>query len=67
MEILSRRSEKARKWSSFLCPDMEKKLVENAQQGHYFNIVKANENKYGVDDRGKVTVDLATSTCSCEM
>ena len=41
--------------------------MENAQVGRHFSIVKAKENEYEVDDRGKVTVDLAAGTCSCEM
>lgn len=41
MEIISRRADESKKWTSFLCPEMEKKLVESAQEGKTFGIVKA--------------------------
>lgn len=67
MRNIAKRSDDAVKWSSILCPEIEKNLIANAHFGRHFGIVKASDAEYEVNDQGKFTVNVVEGTCSCGM
>ncbi|KAM7514243.1 hypothetical protein LguiA_003826 [Lonicera macranthoides] len=67
MQSAIQRSDDAIKWSSTLCPKIEKNLIVNAHFGRHFGIVKASHAEYEVNDQGKFTVNVFKGTYSCGM
>ncbi|XP_028071937.1 uncharacterized protein LOC114274244 [Camellia sinensis] len=65
MDLMSRRREQAKKWNTFLCPEMDSTLVNALKSGRTWLVSRSSDHVFEVQSRPSVSVDLLNSTCSC--
>ncbi|CAL5322220.1 unnamed protein product [Camellia sinensis] len=65
MDLMSRRREQAKKWNTFLCPEMDSTLVNALKSGRTWLVSHSSDHVFEVQSRPSVSVDLLNRTCSC--
>ncbi|KAG5533007.1 hypothetical protein RHGRI_027296 [Rhododendron griersonianum] len=65
MEQMCNRRLLSNKLSSYVCPVMEKKLVDHFNKGRTWHVAAANDDIFEVFSQPTVVVDLKKRTCTC--
>ncbi|XP_028076038.1 uncharacterized protein LOC114278223 [Camellia sinensis] len=65
MALMSRRREQAKKWNTFLCPEMDSTLVNALKSRRTWLVSRSSNHVFEVQSRPSVSVDLLNRTCSC--
>ncbi|XP_050121359.1 uncharacterized protein LOC126599014 [Malus sylvestris] len=65
MRMMAELSREAKRWSSVLCPEMEKTLNEILMLGRNWNVSRSTTSVYEVHADYSVMVDMRNRLCSC--
>ncbi|BFG35184.1 hypothetical protein CerSpe_214580 [Prunus speciosa] len=55
----------AKKWTTYLCPKMEKHLQKSIETGRHWDVNRSSDNLFEVQAEYSFAIDLHQHTCSC--
>lgn len=55
----------AKKWTTYLCPKVEKQLQKSIEIGRHWDVNRSSDNLFEVQVEYSFVIDLHQHTCSC--